>query len=109
MPLLLAIILVIALLALGIGVMGAVANVLWFLLVGLVVGAIARLVVPGDQNMGWLSTALVGIAGGLIGGIAGDALEVGTAGSLALSVVAAAILVALFAGVGDRSRGRADI
>jgi uncharacterized membrane protein YeaQ/YmgE (transglycosylase-associated protein family) len=34
------------------------------IIVGLIVGAIARLVMPGDQKMGWILTCLLGIAAG---------------------------------------------
>jgi uncharacterized membrane protein YeaQ/YmgE (transglycosylase-associated protein family) len=40
----------------------------WFVF-GLVVGAIARLLVPGRQPMGLLGTSLLGVAGSFIGGI----------------------------------------
>ena len=42
--------------------------------VGLIVGAIARFVLPGEQKMGWIMTCLLGIAGSLIAGYAGRAL-----------------------------------
>ena len=40
--------------------------VLWALLVGLVVGAVARLLMPGRDPMGFVLTALLGVAGALI-------------------------------------------
>ncbi len=43
-------------------------HLLWMLIVGLVVGAIARWLMPGADNMGWLMTALLGIAGSFVGG-----------------------------------------
>ena len=43
-------------------------RILWMLVVGLIVGAIARLLIPGAEHMGWLMTALVGVAGSFIGG-----------------------------------------
>ena len=46
----------------------------WMALVGLVVGLIARAVLPGDQKMGWILTAVLGIAGSFIAGFAGQAL-----------------------------------
>lgn len=49
--------------------MGAIFNVVSWLVFGLVVGAIARLLMPGRQSMSWLSTSLLGIAGSLIGGV----------------------------------------
>ena len=48
-------------------------NILWQLLIGLVVGVIARFLLPGREALpagilGWLLTALLGIAGAFIGG-----------------------------------------
>jgi uncharacterized membrane protein YeaQ/YmgE (transglycosylase-associated protein family) len=44
------------------------------ILVGLIVGAIARFVMPGEQKMGWIMTILLGIGGSLIAGFVGQAL-----------------------------------
>jgi uncharacterized membrane protein YeaQ/YmgE (transglycosylase-associated protein family) len=49
--------------------MATILNVISWLVFGLVVGAIARLIMPGRQSMSWLATALLGIAGSLVGGI----------------------------------------
>jgi uncharacterized membrane protein YeaQ/YmgE (transglycosylase-associated protein family) len=38
-------------------------------LVGLIIGAVARLIVPGTGGMGLLATAFAGIAGSLLGGL----------------------------------------
>ena len=44
------------------------------ILVGLVVGALARFVMPGEQKMGWIMTILLGIGGSLVAGFIGRAL-----------------------------------
>ena len=49
--------------------MSAIYSFISWLIFGLVVGAIARFLVPGRQNMTWLGTCLLGIAGSLVGGI----------------------------------------
>lgn len=49
-------------------------SVLLFLVFGVVVGFLARAIMPGPQRMGWLATTLVGIAGSLIGGFVGALL-----------------------------------
>ena len=46
-------------------------NFLGFAIFGLIVGAIARLLVPGRQNMGILMTMIMGIIGSLLGGAVG--------------------------------------
>jgi uncharacterized membrane protein YeaQ/YmgE (transglycosylase-associated protein family) len=47
------------------GIMGFI----WTVIVGLIVGAIARLVLPGVQSMGWIMTSIIGIAGSIVGGL----------------------------------------
>lgn len=49
-------------------------GILWTVLIGLVVGAIARFVLPGEQKMGWILTILLGIGGSLLAGFLGQAL-----------------------------------
>ena len=36
-------------------------HIIWMIILGLVVGAIARLIVPGRHHMGWIATAVLGI------------------------------------------------
>ena len=43
-------------------------HLLWMLIIGLVVGAIARLIFPGTEQMSLIVTCLVGIAGSYVGG-----------------------------------------
>ncbi len=49
-----------------------IAYVVSLLVVGLVIGAIARLLLPGRDPMGCLATALVGIVGSFVGGVLAD-------------------------------------
>jgi uncharacterized membrane protein YeaQ/YmgE (transglycosylase-associated protein family) len=44
------------------------------ILVGLIVGALARFVMPGEQKMGWILTILLGIGGSMAAGFVGQAL-----------------------------------
>ena len=43
-------------------------HVLWMFIVGIIVGAIARAIMPGSAHMGLLMTGLLGIVGSLVGG-----------------------------------------
>ncbi len=43
-------------------------NIIVWIVLGLIVGAIARLIVPGRQPMGWIATILLGVAGSFVGG-----------------------------------------
>ena len=47
-------------------------HIIWMLILGLIVGAIARFVVPGKDDMGWVLTCVLGIAGGWVGGTLGS-------------------------------------
>ncbi|WP_337062160.1 GlsB/YeaQ/YmgE family stress response membrane protein [Kineococcus sp. G2] len=76
--------------------------------VGLIIGALARLVLPGKQKIGILMTILVGIVAAVIGSFIGAALGL-TDGddfswiTLAIQVVLAAIGVSLVAGRSRRA------
>jgi uncharacterized membrane protein YeaQ/YmgE (transglycosylase-associated protein family) len=47
---------------------------LGFLLLGLIAGAIAKLILPGRQGGGWLITLVLGVVGALLGGFIGSLL-----------------------------------
>ena len=48
-----------------------------FIIAGLVIGALARLIKPGKQNLGLLATLLLGLAGSVIGGVIASLLGTG--------------------------------
>lgn len=47
---------------------------LGFLLLGLIAGAIAKMILPGRQGGGWIATLIVGVIGALVGGWLGSLL-----------------------------------
>jgi uncharacterized membrane protein YeaQ/YmgE (transglycosylase-associated protein family) len=49
-------------------------EILWMLLIGLVVGIVAKFLMPGNDPGGFIVTALLGIAGSFVAGMAGKAL-----------------------------------
>jgi uncharacterized membrane protein YeaQ/YmgE (transglycosylase-associated protein family) len=49
--------------------MGIVTFLIWLIVSGLVIGALARLLVPGRQPIGLLGTVVLGIAGSFVGGL----------------------------------------
>jgi uncharacterized membrane protein YeaQ/YmgE (transglycosylase-associated protein family) len=49
-------------------------HIIWMIVLGLIVGAIARLIVPGKQRMGWITTAVLGIVGAYVGGTLGSVI-----------------------------------
>jgi uncharacterized membrane protein YeaQ/YmgE (transglycosylase-associated protein family) len=83
--------------------------ILVMIIVGAIVGVVARLIVPGRQPMGALATVLLGIAGAVIGGIVGAAINPDNSGpQWILSIIAAVVLVMLYAGM-TRRGGRGTL
>lgn len=73
-------------------------QILGLIIIGIIIGVIARLVLPGRQNIGMGMTILLGIAGALVGGIVasligtGEIFELNIIGTL-VGIVAAAALI----------------
>ena len=80
-----------------------------FLVAGLIIGALARLIVPGKQNLGILATLALGLVGSLIGGLiaqffgTGDIWELNVLGFV-LAVVAAVLLIGVAEALTGRSK-----
>ena len=72
---------------------------LWMCVIGLIAGALAKLIMPGKDPGGILITMLLGIAGSLVAGFLGRALgwyEAGEGAGLIMSVIGAIILLAIY-------------
>jgi uncharacterized membrane protein YeaQ/YmgE (transglycosylase-associated protein family) len=66
------------------------------ILVGLIVGALARFVMPGEQKMGWILTILLGIGGSMLAGFIGQAIgwyQAGQGAGWIASVLGAVLLL----------------
>jgi uncharacterized membrane protein YeaQ/YmgE (transglycosylase-associated protein family) len=85
-------------------------QILGLILIGLVIGILARLVLPGRQRIGVALTLLLGIAGALFGGIVASALGTGDIFELNfLGTIVGIIAAAGFIGAADAAglgRGR---
>jgi uncharacterized membrane protein YeaQ/YmgE (transglycosylase-associated protein family) len=86
-----------------------VTGIITALIVGLIIGALGRLVVPGKQNIPIWLTMVIGVVAALLGTVLANAIGVGnTRGfdwiEFAFQVVLAAIGVALVAGIASRRR-----
>jgi uncharacterized membrane protein YeaQ/YmgE (transglycosylase-associated protein family) len=53
-------------------------SIIGWILFGLIAGAIARLLVPGRDAMGWIATIALGIIGSFVGGLIAYGLRLGT-------------------------------
>jgi len=73
-------------------------QLVWMVLLGLVAGAIAKMLMPGKDPGGWIVTALLGIGGSIVGGWLFGFLGFGGGGPAGLigSVVGACILLAVY-------------
>ncbi|THJ67997.1 hypothetical protein E8P82_04030 [Arthrobacter echini] len=81
-----------------------------FIVAGLIIGALARLIKPGKQNLGLLATLLLGLVGSIIGGLIANLL--GTGGIFELNVVGfivAVIAAVLLIGVAEGIAGRRKV
>lgn len=79
-------------------------TILWYIIIGAIIGVLARLVIPGRNPMGIILTILVGIVGAVVGGLIAGAIGVGSSIAFIISIVVAAVLVALLSGYGGRRR-----
>ena len=81
-------------------------SIIGSLIIGLIVGAVARALMPGRDPMGCLATALLGVAGSLVGGFIGSMIWPAAANAsythphrllhFALAVAGSIILLALW-------------
>ena len=85
-------------------------QILGLIVVGLIIGALARLIKPGKQRLSILATLLLGVVGALIGGVVasllgtGDIFELNVIGFI-VAVVAAVLLIGVAEGVSGGRRG----
>jgi uncharacterized membrane protein YeaQ/YmgE (transglycosylase-associated protein family) len=84
-------------------------DILGLIVVGLIIGALARLIKPGKQRLSLVATLLLGVAGAIIGGLiasllgTGDIFELNVLGFI-IAVVAAVLLIGVAEGLSGGSR-----
>ena len=81
-------------------------GIIGIILIGLVVGLLARFLKPGNDSMGWIMTILLGIAGSLAATYGGQALGIYQAGEGAGflgALVGAIILLVLYGMISKRN------
>jgi uncharacterized membrane protein YeaQ/YmgE (transglycosylase-associated protein family) len=80
----------------------------WMVVVGFVVGLIARAILPGTQKLGIILTAVLGIAGALVAGVVGQALgwyQTGEGAGFLASIVGAIVLLYAYTKIRPASTG----
>ena len=75
-------------------------DIIVWLVVGLIAGALARLLVPGRDPMGFLGTIVLGLIGSLIGGFLGDLFTTGNQDFSPAGLIGSSFLAAAATGPG---------
>lgn len=82
-----------------------------FIVAGLIIGVLARLIKPGRQHLSLLATLGLGLVGSVIGGLIAVALGTGSIFELnvlgfVMAVIAAVLLIGVAEGISGKSRSR---
>ncbi len=88
-------------------------GIIAFIILGLLAGAIAKAIMPGDDPGGWIITAVIGVVGAILGGFLAGALfgadpmdEFFDISSWLTAIAGSMILLALYRVVVNRGRGQ---
>ena len=89
-------------------------GIIAFIILGLLAGAIAKALMPGDDPGGWIITGIIGVVGALLGGFLAAAIfdahpldEFFDISTWLTAIIGSIILLALYRVVIDRNDGRA--
>jgi uncharacterized membrane protein YeaQ/YmgE (transglycosylase-associated protein family) len=75
---------------------------IFWIIVGLIAGALAKFVMPGDDSGGFIITILLGIAGAIVGGFLASLIGIGGGGiiwTIIIATIGAIILLAIYRAV----------
>jgi uncharacterized membrane protein YeaQ/YmgE (transglycosylase-associated protein family) len=84
-----------------------------FLILGLIAGAIAKLILPGRQGGGWIITLILGVIGAMLGGFIGNAIfgigleEFFSIQTWLVAIAGALIVLVIYGAITGRSKSRA--
>ena len=83
--------------------------IIGWIIIGLIAGALAKFIMPGDDPGGFIITIILGIAGALVGGFLAGLIGIGGGGiiwSIIIATIGAIILLAIYRAVaGNRAAG----
>lgn len=74
-------------------------GIIWTIVLGFVIGAIAKFLHPGKENMGFFMTILLGVAGSFLAGVVGQFFgwyRAGEGAGFIASVIAAIVLLVIY-------------
>ena len=74
-------------------------GILWTIILGFVIGVLAKVLHPGKENMGFIATVVLGIAGSFLAGVIGQFLgwyRAGEGAGFIASVIVAILLLAVY-------------
>lgn len=74
-------------------------HIIWMLIIGLIAGALAKLIMPGKQGGGIVITMVLGVVGALVAGFLGRALgwyDTGEGPGIIASIVGALVVLAVY-------------
>lgn len=74
-------------------------GVIWTIVLGFVIGVVAKLLHPGKENMGFLMTIALGVAGSFLAGVVGQFVgwyQAGEGAGFIASVIAAIVLLVIY-------------
>jgi len=77
-------------------------HIIWSIIVGFIIGLIARAIIPGTDTMGFIATTVLGILGSLVGGFVGSLISKPAEGSkfhpagFLMSIIGAIVLLLIW-------------
>lgn len=85
-------------------------TLVWGLVAGIIIGPLARLVLPGKQNISLVMTVVIGAVGAILGGFIAEAIDLAETDGidwikLAIQVGVAAVAVLFYGGMAGRRTG----
>lgn len=84
-------------------------GILSWVILGLIAGALAKFIMPGNQSSGWIITIVLGIVGAVVGGFIGSALGFGDVNgfnfrSLIIATIGALVVLGIYSMVAKGNR-----
>lgn len=85
-------------------------GIIGWILLGLIAGAIAKAILPGDDPGGIFITMLIGIAGAIVGGLIASALDIGDldeffdVGTWVIAILGSLLLLVVYRVIAGRGR-----